>query len=131
MTADAASVGSGDPGRTRDGVVLLLASGISIAAWMTHLVSLASLVDLSERHAGVVWVMHGLTAVTALTCIGVIALGAGHARRAHASETDPAAPVFNYLSRVSESTKDLVDHRPPSWKHAAAWLTSFYRLKAA
>jgi hypothetical protein len=92
MTADAASVGSGDPGPTRDGVVLLLASGISIAAWMTHLVSLASLVDLSERHAGVVWVMHGLTAVTALTCIGVIALGAGHARRAHASETE-GSPV--------------------------------------
>jgi hypothetical protein len=92
MTVEAAPVDAGGIGSTRHGVVLLLASGVSIAAWLTHLVSLASLVDLSERHAGVVWVMHGLTAVTAVTCVGVIALGVTAARRAHASEAE-GSPV--------------------------------------
>ncbi len=89
MSAELVPAGAGS---TRHGVVLLLASGVSIGAWLLHLTSLASLVDLSQHHPGVVWVMHGITAATALTCAGVIALGVVGTRRTHAPEAE-GSPV--------------------------------------
>ncbi len=91
MSAEVVPAGAGDAGSTRHAVVLLLASGVSIGAWLVHLTSLASLVDLSRQHPGVVLVMHGITIITGLACALVVALGVAGARRAQAPEAEGSA----------------------------------------
>jgi len=41
------------------------------------------------------------------------------------------APVFNYLDRVSEGQKDLVDQTGGSWNHITSWLRRLEALREA
>jgi hypothetical protein len=86
-TAPAASPTAG-VAATRHGVVLVLASALSIVAWIAHLSSLASLVELSRTRDEVVWVMHALTLALSLVCVAVIVLGIWYVRRTTGQEGD-------------------------------------------
>ena len=61
--------------------VLMLAIAIPILAWIVHLGASAALVHESCTHSSVEWIMHGLTAVTALICIGCALIGVAAWRR--------------------------------------------------
>ena len=59
-------------GPTRRQIVLgWTATTLPIGAWIVHLTGEAALVRLACEHRDVEWVMHGLTVVTALVCVGV------------------------------------------------------------
>jgi heme/copper-type cytochrome/quinol oxidase subunit 2 len=75
-------------GAPRHAVALVAAMALSLAAWTTHVVALSSLVPLRRRHPGAEWVMHAVTVVTALVCVGAIALGVRYRRRATGAEAD-------------------------------------------
>jgi hypothetical protein len=62
--------------------VLLLAIAVPIAAWIVHLGATSALVHEQCAHSSVEWVMHGLTAITALICLGCALIGVAAWRRA-------------------------------------------------
>ena len=47
-----------------------------IVAWMVHLTYSASVVELTCEHPGLIWTIHGMTAVTALVTLVAMALSA-------------------------------------------------------
>ncbi|HTL87285.1 MAG TPA: hypothetical protein VL856_19035 [Acidimicrobiia bacterium] len=61
--------------------VLLLAIAVPIAAWIVHLGATSALVHEQCAHSSVEWVMHGLTAITALICLGCALIGVAAWRR--------------------------------------------------
>jgi hypothetical protein len=61
--------------RPARGIALILLSGLSVGAWAVHVFALAGLARLHERHPDVIWVMQGVTLLTAIPCLVTIALG--------------------------------------------------------
>jgi hypothetical protein len=69
-------------GPTRRQIALAWAATVvPIGAWVVHLTGEASLVRLACEHRGYEWVMHALTAGTALVCLACLAYGVSIARR--------------------------------------------------
>jgi hypothetical protein len=64
------------------------AVGAGVAMWAVHLVGEASLVRLAQKHSGVVWAMHALTAGTALVTLVALLLSIRYARWDDAHEGD-------------------------------------------
>jgi hypothetical protein len=80
---------STDPlGRPAHGVVLALAAAVSVGAWAVHVFALTSLVRLNQLHHGVVWIMNGITVLTAIPCLVAIGLGVAVLRRTSTPESE-------------------------------------------
>jgi hypothetical protein len=63
---------------TRTAVTLVLATSLTVGAWLIHLSALASLVEESRHSTTALVAMNLITLVTALICAAVIGLGAWH-----------------------------------------------------
>jgi hypothetical protein len=74
--------------RGAQGVLPWFAVSAGIAMWAVHLVGEASLVRVAQVHPGVVWVMHGLTAFTALVTLIALLISIHYARWDDAHEGD-------------------------------------------
>ena len=57
------------------GVALVLLSGLSVGAWAVHVFALTGLARLHQRHPDVIWVMQGVTVLTAIPCLATIGVG--------------------------------------------------------
>jgi hypothetical protein len=62
-------------------VAVWAAAWISIFAWLVHQSGSAALVRQSCTHASAGWLLHGLTVITALICIGCGAIGLAALRK--------------------------------------------------
>jgi hypothetical protein len=73
------------PTTLRDGFrsrfVLWAAASVPIAAWIVHLSVTAALAHESCGRSNVTWIMHGITLVTALVCVGCGLIGVVAYRR--------------------------------------------------
>jgi hypothetical protein len=86
---------------TRRQIVLgWTATALPIGAWMVHLTGEAALVRLTCEHRDVEWVMHGLTAATALVCVACLAIGVSYARRPAGASGNGA---FRFLGVLAAS----------------------------
>jgi hypothetical protein len=78
--------------RPAHGVVLILLSGLSVAAWAVHVFALTALAGLNQRHHDVIWIMQAVTVVTAIPCLLTMALGWSAVRRTTTPE-DEGSPT--------------------------------------
>jgi hypothetical protein len=63
---------------TRTAVTLVLATSLTVAAWLIHLSALASLAGEARHSTPALVAMNLITVVTGLVCAAVIGLGAWH-----------------------------------------------------
>jgi hypothetical protein len=68
------------------GVLLVLLSALTIAAWTAHLFAMTALARLNQLHPGVIWWMQAVTVVTAVPCLVVLAVAWSSVKRADAPE---------------------------------------------
>ena len=59
-----------------------------VGAWMVHLTYAASVVELTCEHPGLIWTIHGVTAVTALVTVVAIAMSATLVRESAGAESE-------------------------------------------
>jgi hypothetical protein len=62
-------------GSTAHGVALALLSGLCVGAWAAHVFALTSLARLDQLHPDVIWIMQGVTVMTAVPCLATIGIG--------------------------------------------------------
>jgi hypothetical protein len=76
------------------------ATVVPIGAWMVHLTGEAALVRVTCEHRDIEWVMHALTAATALVCLACLAIGVSYARRPAEA---PGNGAFRFLGVLAAS----------------------------
>lgn len=60
---------------TAHGVTLALLSGLCVGAWAVHVFALTGLARLDQLHPDVIWIMQGVTVITAIPCLAAIGIG--------------------------------------------------------
>jgi hypothetical protein len=73
---------------------------VPIAAWTVHIVALASLVNLACEHPRVEWVMHGLTALLGLVCIGCLGIAWRYTRLPNGSDSGSTHANLHFLGQL-------------------------------
>jgi hypothetical protein len=73
---------------------------VPIAAWTVHIVALASLVNLACDHPRVEWVMHGLTALLGLVCIGCLAIARRYMRLPNGGDSGSTHANLHFLGQL-------------------------------
>ncbi len=98
-------------GPTRRQIVLgWTATTLPIGAWIVHLTGEAALVRLACEHRDVEWVMHGLTAGTALICLVCVAIGVSYAAPSGRCGRQRRVPVPRGAGR-DRRVREPVGHR--------------------
>jgi uncharacterized membrane protein len=73
---------------------------LPIGAWVTHLVAEAALTRSACDHERVTWVMHAITAVLGLLCVGCVIVGVRFARLQRAAGNG----AFRFLGGLAAVT---------------------------
>ena len=76
------------------------ATVVPIGAWIVHLTGEAALVRVVCQHRDIEWVMHVLTAATALVCVVCLGIGVSYARRPAGADGNGA---FRFLGLLAAS----------------------------
>jgi uncharacterized membrane protein SirB2 len=88
------------PRGSRDQFLAWTAIVVPIAAWTVHIVALASIVQFVCEHPGLEWIMHTLTVVLALVCVGCLALAWRTARLPNGEDAGSTTANLRFLSHV-------------------------------